>query len=47
MASKLQAGVSKSGIFSIPVIEFNWKGKKPFQVFLKVSNFCVIESSQV
>ena len=47
MASKLQAGVSKSGIFSIPVVEFNWKGGKPFQVFLKVPNFCVMGSGQV
>src|SRR6266540_5193072 len=30
MASKLQAGVLKSDIFSIPVVEFNWKGRKPF-----------------
>jgi len=30
MASKLQADVLKFGIFSIPVVEFDWKGRKPF-----------------
>ncbi len=47
MASKLQAGVSKSGIFSIPVVEFDLKGRKPFQVFTKVPNFYVMRSGQV
>src|SRR6266511_4457753 len=47
MALKLQAGVLKSGIFSIPVVEFNWEGRKPFQVFAKVPNCCIVGSSQV
>ena len=47
MASKLQADVSKSDIFSISVVEFDWKGRKPFQVFTKVSNFYVMGSGQV
>ncbi len=47
MVSKLQAGVSKSDIFSIPVVEFDWEGRKPFQVFTKVPNFYVMRSGQV
>src|SRR6266540_832076 len=45
IALKLQASVSKSGIFSISVIKFNWEERKPFQIFLKVPNFYVMGSN--